>query len=1042
MLIRPGRRRKAIRETHLSAPVAKRKGSRARPKQRVQARAHRRPKKRVRARGKPSSVARRRRGSRHRRQVATPARARTRGTLDLRAIERKWQDLWAEARVYVARADPSRPKWFTNVPYPYVNGYPHLGFGTSFLRAEFQSRYRRMLGYNVLHPQGFHCTGLPILGAAKRVKERERVQIEVLRKMGIPDRDIPKFADPMHWIEVFPQETIQDLQGLGAAVDWTRSFITTPLNPPYDAFVRWQFHRLKDGGFVKIDKHPVIWCPNDQAPIGDHDRLEGEGETPAEHTLLKFPMADGRILVAATIRPETVFGQTNLWVDPDVEYVVAKVGDEQWILNEAAASKLREQGKALSVESRIRGAELLGMDAVAPAINRAIPILPGAFIDQGRGTGIVTSVPSDAPDDYVALRDLQQDDKALATYRLDAERVRALKPVPIIRTPGWGPLPGVEIVERMGIKNQREREKLETAKAEVYRSGFYQGVLNENCGPFAGVRVEVAKDEIRKELMSKNLADRMYEPSGEVVCRCMTPAIVKVVEDQWFLAYGDPAWKSLVHDALASMTLYPETLRKQLDYVLDWLRDWPCTHHRGLGTILPWDSNWVIESLSDSTIYMAYYTIAHALQEGALRSKVPWAQRLDDAFFDYVFLGRGDARAVARRLGVELSLVENLRDEFAYWYPFDLRNTGKDLVQNHMAFCLFNHTAIFPREHWPRGYGVNGHVQMAGRKMSKSRGNVWYIRDALKVWGADAVRLTVANAGDGLDDPNLDLDFADSVPPRVRDWLRFATSRHATRKDRRQIDDWFLSVLNRAIGANRAAMEQMNYKTALRIGYFDLQGAWSWYLRRCDGRPNAAVLARFIEVQTKFLAPFAPHLCEEIWHALGNTGFIVNAPYPEVVRDEIDPRAEAAEALLQSTLADVREILKVTRIAGKKVALYTAPAWKIRIETIARDLARTGPIPMNILMEKALADPGMRERGSEVAPFAKKVAEQLRHSKPEARGEGRPLDELSLFTENRAFLEKEFGMPVEVYVADDPERWDPAKRSGHAAPGRPAIYVE
>src|SRR5207245_2734393 len=328
-----------------------------------------------------------------------------------------------------ARADPTRPKWYTTVPYPYMNGYQHLGFGSSFLRAEFQSRFRRMLRYNRLHPQSFHCTGLPILGAAKRVAENEPKQWEILRQMGIPDREIPKFADPMHWIEVFPAGTMADLKALGAAVDWTRSFITTPLNPPYDAFVRWQFLHLKAGGYVKIDKHPVIWCPKDQAPIGDHDRLEGEGETPMEYTLLKFPLADGRFLVAATIRPETVFGQTNLWVDPEVTYVVAQVGDERWIVNELAAKKLAEQGKSV----------------------------------------------------------------------------------------------GVEAVERLGIRNQADREKLEQAKAEVYKSGFYRGVLNENCGPFAGVRVEIAKEEIRKELTSKGQADLMYEPSAPVVCRCMTP---------------------------------------------------------------------------------------------------------------------------------------------------------------------------------------------------------------------------------------------------------------------------------------------------------------------------------------------------------------------------------------------------------------------------------------------------------------------------------------------------------------------------------------
>src|SRR5438874_3625610 len=860
--------------------MARRKKARTRPARLRQRRRRAKPK-RARSRpvrrrpSPPRRGTRKPRGAPSRRASRRPgakAEARPKGP-DLKAIALKWQVAWEKAHAYVARADPARPKWYSTVPYPYMNGFQHLGFGTSFLRAEFQSRYRRMLCYNVLHPQAFHCTGLPILGAAKRVAEKEPKQWDILRKMGIPDREIPKFADPMHWIEVFPAATMEDLKGLGAAVDWTRSFITTPLNPPYDAFVRWQFHHLKDGDFVKIDKHPVIWCPKDQAPIGDHDRIEGEGEVPMEYTLLKFPLADGRFLVAATIRPETVYGQTNLWIDPDAAYVVAKVGEERWILNEPATKKLSEQGRTVVVESTLRGADLVGMDAVAPAINRAIPVLPGSFIDQGLGTGIVTSVPSDAPDDFVALRDLQRNDALLAKYHLDAERIRAIKPVPIIRTPGWGPLPGVEIVERLGIRDQADREKLEAAKAEVYKTGFYRGVLNENCGPYAGMRVEVAKEEIRKELASKGQADGMYEPSGEVVCRCTTRAIVKVVDNQWFLAYGDPKWKAKAHEAIAAMEHHPEALRKWLDYVVDWLRDWPCTHHRGLGTILPWDSNWVIESLSDSTIYPAYYTIAHALQGGDLRSKVPLASRLDDAFFDYVFFGKGGAKTVASRLGVDAKLVESLRQEFTYWYPIDLRNTGKDLVQNHMAFCLFNHTAIFPREHWPRGYGVNGWVRMAGKKMSKSRGNVWYIREALRDWPADVIRLTIANAGDGLDDPNVDLDFAEIAQVRLADWMRFATAKHSTRRETHGIDAWFLSVLNRTVQATRNAMEDMNYKIALRHGYFDLQSAWSWYVRRSENRPQVECLRRFIEVQTKVLAPFTPHMAEEIWHRNGGAGF-------------------------------------------------------------------------------------------------------------------------------------------------------------------------
>ncbi len=924
-----------------------------------------------------------------------------------------------------------------------MSGYQHLGFGVSFLRAEFQSRYRRMKGFNVLHPQALHCTGLPILGAAKRVADGEPKQLEILRQMGIPDAEIPKFAEPLHWIEIFTTATIEDLKSLGSAIDWRRSFITTSLNPPYDAFVRWQFRRLKEGGYVKIDKHPVIWCPKDQAPIGDHDRLEGEGETPSEFTLLKFPLPDGRILVAMTIRPETIFGQTNLWIDPSADYVVARVDAERWILNELAATKLREQGKSLDIEGKLRGADLVGHDVVAPGINRAIPVLPASFIDQGRGTGIVTSVPSDAPDDYVALRELQADENTLARFHLDRERIRAIEPIPIIRTPGFGPLPAKEVVERMGIAHQQETEELTAAKAEVYKSGFYQGVMNENCGPYAGMRVEIAKDEVRKELLATGRADTMYEPSGEVVCRCLTRAIVKVVDNQWFLAYGDPAWKARAHEALASMKLYPDAVRKQFEYVLDWLRDWACTHHRGLGTKLPWDDNWVIESLSDSTIYMAYYTIAHVLQGGKLRSEVPWSKKIDDRFFDYVFFGQGDIREVASRVGVPPDVIEGLRGEFEYWYPFDLRNTGKDLVQNHMAFCLFGHVAMFPPELWPRGFGVNGWVQMSGMKMSKSRGNAVYIRDAVKEFGADAVRMTVANAGDGLDDPNLVREFATAVQGRLAEWYAFAVSTPKVRRDRQTVDRWFLSVLNRAIAVATSAMESMSYKPVLRTCYFDLQAAWAWYVRRSSGRPNGEVRSRFVEVQTKILAPFAPHVCEEIWQRLGREGFISHAAYPEARETEIDPKAEAAEILLQSTLADVREIRKVTQLKPRRIILYVAPGWRSRVRALGLEMARGGSLSLSSLIERALAEPSMRDHARDVAAYAKILAEELRRNRGEIRaGMPPPEDEFVFFKENRPFLEQELGGEVVVYQADDPARPDPEGRARHALPGRPAIFLE
>jgi len=304
------------------------------------------------------------------------------------------------------------------------------------------------------------------------------------------------------------------------------------------------------------------------------------------------------------------------------------------------------------------------------------------------------------------------------------------------------------------------------------------------------------------------------------------------------------------------------------------------------------------------------------------------------------------------------------------------------------------------------------------------------------------IRMAVAHAGDGQDDPNIDFAFAESAQDRLREWLRFAARPHPTRKDRRSMDGWFLSTLNRSVRAAREAMEGMNYKTALRVGYFDLQSAWSWYVRRSGGRPNGEVLDRFIDTQTRLLAPFAPHVCEEIWARRKGTGFVSNAAYPVPVESEVDVGAEAGEALLQRTLADVREILKVTGLKPERIALYTAPDWKVRMRLAAREMARSGGVAMHRLMETSLGVPGMRERAKEAAAYAKRLLEEFRHVRPEDLPGASEGQEFDRFSENASFLRGELGIRVDVFRADDPARWDPAGRAEHAVPGRPAIYVE
>ena len=210
------------------------------------------------------------------------------------------------------------------------------------------------------------------------------------------------------------------------------------------------------------------------------------------------------------------------------------------------------------------------------------------------------------------------------------------------------------------------------------------------------------------------------------------------------------------------------------------------------------------------------------------------------------------------------------------------------------------------------------------------RGNVWLVRDAIKTYSADLVRLGLANAGYGLEDPSFDTYFVESMAGRIQDWYRFATSRHRTRTKKLPIDVWFPSVMNRAIAETRTAMEMMTYKAALRLGYFDLQSAWSRYIRRSNGVPHATILRRFIEVQTKILAPFAPHFAEEVWSRIRRRGFISAAPFPQAKKAEINDRAEAAERNLQAVMTDVREILKVTELRPRRSISSTIRAGRPR----------------------------------------------------------------------------------------------------------------
>ncbi|NTV23293.1 MAG: leucine--tRNA ligase [Nanoarchaeota archaeon] len=940
---------------------------------------------------------------------------------NLTETEKKWIKRWKDSKIFEAEPKTGKKKFFGTFPYPYVNSYLHLGHFYTSMRLEALSRFKRMRGYNVLYAQGWHCTGSPIVSTAKRIAENEPKQVGILKMQGFTDAEIKKFADPIHWIEYFPKEAVKDFTEMGYSIDFRRQFITTSMNPHYDKFIRWQFAKLKEKGFVKKGKFPVVWDPIENAPVGDHDRIEGEGETPQEYILVKHKMGDMWV-VSATLRPDTIMGVTNLYINPESELVEAKVNDEVWVVSERVAKELVFQDKKVNVIKKITGASLIGKK-VKEFSGAEVLILPASFVSTHVGTGIVHSVPSDSADDLIALYDLQKDEATCKKYGLNIDEVKKIVPIAVLEIPGYGKIPADDIIKSLGIKNQKEKDKLAKAKELLYKDGFYKGKLNSLYAKrfskdFSGKAVSEAKEQITAELVKSDFGDKYFQLTGKVVARSLGECIVKIVDDQWFMAYGDKEWKKLAHKCLDNMKLYPDKTRSQFDYVLDWLRDWACTREFGLGTRLPWDEKWLIESLSDSTIYMAYYTISYKLKD------IP-AEKLDNEFFDYVFLGKGDGK----KLKVEKKVADELKAEFEYWYPMDFRNTGKDLIQNHMSFCIFNHTAVFPEKYWPKSFGLNGHVMVDGEKMSKSKGNFVIMRDAHKEYGADAARFAALSGGEGIDDANFDRDIAKGMGAKLTALLDFAKENYGKGRDEMlKIDQWFSQKLDQVVKETTECYEETMFRSALQHSYFELQNSLKWYMRRTMSKPNKKVISRYIEVQAQLLAPITPFIAEEIWEAIGKKEMIVLSAWPEPAGTG---ERDRSEEIIETTLSDIASVLGLLKVtAPKEIVIFTADEWKYKLLSLLKK-AMEETRDFGKLMAEVMKHEEFKPHSKDIPKILQKVVKSGVGDLPDAAVEYKAL------SESAGFFEKEFSCKIHVQKASESKE----EKARSAMPGKPALLV-
>ncbi|KAI3843377.1 hypothetical protein MKX03_030478 [Papaver bracteatum] len=256
--------------------------------------------------------------------------------------------------------------------------------------------------------------------------------------------------------------------------------------------------------------------------------------------------------------------------------------------------------------------------------------------------------------------------KIFLGFSVKHEWIFPFEVVLIINIPEFEDRSAERVCWDLKVKSQNEKEKLAEAKRWTYLKGFTQGTMLS--GEFAGMRVQDAKPLIKNKLLKNSQAVSYSEPEKTFVFRSGYECA----------------------ECLSNMKLYHGETHNVFDHTLSWLNKWGWSRSFGLGTRIPFDAQFLVESLSDSTLYMAYYTIDQMLQNEEMYGKntsLLKPEQVTDGVWNCVF-GEG---VYPKSSSISQSVLNKMKHEV----------TGKELIQNHLTFTIYHHTALLSQHHRP-----------------------------------------------------------------------------------------------------------------------------------------------------------------------------------------------------------------------------------------------------------------------------------------------------------------------------------------------------
>jgi leucyl-tRNA synthetase len=773
------------------------------------------------------------------------------GKYDPERIENKWQDEWTSSRCFEVEVDPSRPKYYVLEMFPYPSGKIHMGHVRNYSIADVVARYKRMRGFNVLHPMGWDAFGLPAENAAIKNK-----------------------SHPAQWTYGNIAEMRAQLKRLGYSYDWRRELATC--RPEYYKWEQLFFLKFLEKGLVYRKNSPVNWCEscqtvlaNEQVEDGRCWRCDSEVEQKqleqwflritayADELLDDLKMLEGgwpdrvltmqrnwigrsvgaqvkfqvkgmdEVVEVFTTRPDTLCGATFMSLAAEHPLV------EKLIAGSPEAEKVRAFCRDVANMDRIkRGADDLekegvftGAYCVNPFTGWDMPIWVANFVLMGYGTGAVMAVPAHDQRDFEFARKYD--------------------------------LPLRVVIEPQG--QSLDPASMTAAYADpglLVNSGEFDGLENDKAKQIMVAKLAekgLAKPTVNYRLRDWNISRQRFwgAPIPVVYCeKCGIVGVppedlpVRLPEDAVMRTDGKSPLPFMDSFAQASCPKCGGPARRETD---------------------------TMDTFVESSWYFLRYTSA----------------RLDTAPFDAAAL--------------------------KYWAPVDQYIGGIEHAILHLLYARF-FTKILRDEGYPVSDEpfahllTQGMVLKDGAKMSKSKGNVVDPNAMIGRYGADATRLFILFASP----PEKDLEWSDAG---IEGAYRFLGRiwRLVEELEGALVAVKPCALVEGELSTRAKDLRRKEHDTVRRVTR-DIENAFQFntavaalmelvnelYAVKDELRPlpeGPRVLSSAVATTLALLSPVAPHLCEELWQVLGHATHLSEEPWP--VHDEAALARDEVEVVVQ-----------------------------------------------------------------------------------------------------------------------------------------------